>query len=82
MIAVPPGSKAAENLALGVGDAGFIGEIFDMRRCDPGDDGDCRAYLLGQAAISPAWFMPISKMPKRLSAGIRARLSGTPVWLL
>ena len=31
---------------------------------------------------SPAWFMPISKMPNRVRAGIRARLSGTPTWLL
>ena len=35
-----------------------------------------------RAASSPAWFIPISKMPTLVSAGIRARLSGTPVWLL
>ena len=33
-------------------------------------------------AISPAWFMPISNTPNLLRAGIRARLSGTPTWLL
>ena len=32
--------------------------------------------------ISAPWFMPISNTPKRLSAGIRARVSGTPQWLL
>ena len=31
---------------------------------------------------SPAWFIPISNTPKRASRGIRARLNGTPVWLL
>ena len=34
------------------------------------------------AASSPAWFIPISKTPNRVSRGIRARDSGTPVWLL
>ena len=34
------------------------------------------------AAISPALFMPISSTAKSASRGIRARLSGTPVWLL
>ena len=32
--------------------------------------------------ISRGWFMPISKTAKRLSAGIRASVSGTPQWLL
>ena len=35
-----------------------------------------------RAAISPAWFIPISKTPYRSRAGSRARLSGTPTWLL
>ena len=32
--------------------------------------------------ISPAWFMPISKTPNWLDAGMRASVSGTPMWLL
>ena len=32
--------------------------------------------------ISPAWFMPSSKTPSATSRGRRARLSGTPQWLL
>jgi hypothetical protein len=42
----------------------------------------CGRTCTVNAAISPAWFMPISNTPKRLRAGIRARLSGTPTWLL
>ena len=34
------------------------------------------------AAISPGWFMPISKTPNWVSRGIRASDSGTPHWLL
>ena len=33
-------------------------------------------------SISPAWFMPISNTPYCVRAGIRARLKGTPTWLL
>jgi hypothetical protein len=33
-------------------------------------------------SISPAWFMPISNTPNFARDGIRARLSGTPTWLL
>ena len=38
----------------------------------------CGRTSLVSAAISPAWFMPISRTATSLSAGIRARLSGTP----
>jgi hypothetical protein len=42
----------------------------------------CGRTCVVSSAISPAWFMPISNTPNRLRAGIRARLSGTPTWLL
>ncbi len=32
--------------------------------------------------ISSAWFMPISKMARRVALGMRARVRGTPMWLL
>ena len=33
-------------------------------------------------AISPGAFMPISKTARSVAFGIRARVSGTPMWLL
>jgi len=33
-------------------------------------------------AISPAWFMPISNTARSVVLGIRARVRGTPIWLL
>ena len=38
--------------------------------------------ILASGAISPGWFIPISITAYSLSAGIRARVSGTPHWLL
>jgi len=35
-------------------------------------------HRLDGGSISPAWFMPISKMAKRAVAGHRASDSGTP----
>ncbi len=32
--------------------------------------------------ISPAWFMPISNTANSASSGRRARVNGTPIWLL
>lgn len=32
--------------------------------------------------ISSAWFMPISNTARSVAAGILARVSGTPIWLL
>jgi len=42
----------------------------------------CGRTIAVSARISPALFIPISRTANRESRGIRARLSGTPVWLL
>ena len=42
----------------------------------------CGRTMRVSAAISPGLFMPISSTANSASRGIRARLSGTPVWLL
>ena len=42
----------------------------------------CGRTIRVSAAISPALFMPSSSTAYSASRGIRARLSGTPVWLL
>ena len=38
----------------------------------------CGQTCVARLAISPAWFMPISKTPNLARSGRRARLSGTP----
>ena len=38
----------------------------------------CGRTIFDSGVISPAWFMPISKTPNSVSAGMRARVSGTP----
>ena len=77
------GLEPFENLRLGIGDRLFRAEVLDVRRRDRGDQRDVRADLRDvSAAISPALFMPISSTANSASRGIRARLSGTPVWLL
>ena len=77
------GLEPFEDLGLGVGDRLFRAEILDMRGRDRGDERDMRADLARSArAISPVLFMPISSTANSASRGIRARLSGTPVWLL
>ena len=77
------GLEALEDLRLGVGDR------FDIRKCARWTASTvvtiatCGRHHASPAdVISPAWFMPISKMPKRASAGMRASVSGTPQWLL
>jgi hypothetical protein len=40
------------------------------------------ATMRVRGSISPGWFMPISNTARRVSAGMRARVSGTPMWLL
>ena len=71
-----------ENLRLSVGDCLFRPEVLDVRGRDRGDNRDVRAYLRGQRADLARLFMPISRTANSASRGIRARLSGTPVWLL
>ena len=68
-----------EDLALRVGDRFVAGEEFAVGRGDGGDDRDMRTDDPGQAASSPAWFMPISNTPNAAVLGMRIRLSGTPV---
>jgi hypothetical protein len=80
--AVPPGSQRLEDLGLGVGDAGLVGEILEMHRLDGGDQRDMGRARRESGAISPAWFMPISITASGRLAGMRASVSGTPIWLL
>ena len=42
----------------------------------------CGATNLDSGAISPGAFMPISNTARWVSTGIRASVSGTPIWLL
>ncbi len=42
----------------------------------------CGRASAASGAISPGWFMPISQTQNRASSGSRARVSGTPQWLL
>ncbi len=55
------GFEAQEDFCLCVGDAFFVGKVFDVRVGDDGDDRDMRAHHAVSGVISPAWFMPISK---------------------
>ncbi len=76
------GFEPGEDLALSIRDRFLAREKFGVRRCDRRDDRDVRADKLRQLREFAAWFIPISNTPKRVAAGIRDRLSGTPVWLL
>ena len=40
------------------------------------------ATMRTSGVISSAWFMPISNTARSVSLGIRAKVSGTPMWLL
>ncbi len=42
----------------------------------------CGRARRASGAISPGWFMPISATQNRASPGKRAKVSGTPQWLL
>jgi len=42
----------------------------------------CGATNSDSGVISSAWFMPISKTARSVSAGMRASVRGTPIWLL
>ena len=42
----------------------------------------CGRTMRDSGVISPAWFMPISKTARSVSRGMRASVSGTPMWLL
>ena len=82
MIAVPPGCKPAKISPLASAMPASSAKFSICAEATHVITAIAGRTCCVNAAISPAWFMPISKMPKRLSAGIRARLSGTPVWLL
>ena len=77
------GLEPVENLRLGVGDRLFRAEILDMRGGDRGDQRDMRADLARSAPRSRRHCSCPFRAPRySASRGIRARLSGTPVWLL
>ena len=40
------------------------------------------SWMRDSGPISPGWFMPSSNTARRLVLGMRARVSGTPMWLL
>ncbi len=42
----------------------------------------CGATNSDKGVISSAWFIPISKTARSVSAGMRDRVNGTPIWLL
>jgi hypothetical protein len=42
----------------------------------------CGRTMRDRGRISSAWFMPISKTARWVSRGMRARVRGTPIWLL
>ncbi len=78
MIAVPPGSSPRKISAL-------ASAIASTERKKPRWTGAtvvtmaiCGLTSRVSASISPAWFMPISNTPKRMSFGILASDSGTP----
>ena len=79
---MPSRLEALENLRLGVGDRLFGTEVFDVCGSNRGDKRNVRTNLRVSAAISPLLFIPISRTANSASRGMRARLSGTPVWLL
>jgi hypothetical protein len=81
--ATPPGSRPSKISALALGDAGLaVGEALDMHRSDGGDQRRVGRTIRDRGPISSAWFMPISNTARSVSRGIRARVSGTPMWLL
>ena len=77
------GRHAVEDLGLGVGDRLDRGEELDMHRLDRGDDRDVRAHHAATAARSRRHGSCRARTRRRrVSRGMRARLSGTPHWLL
>lgn len=62
-----------EDFRLGVGNRLFAAQHLDMRGAIVVMTATCGRTCRVSAAISPAWFMPISKMPKRLRAGSMQR---------
>jgi hypothetical protein len=82
MIATPPGSSPSKISALASAIASSVPKYSICAGAIAVTMATCGRTSRVSAASSPAWFMPISNTPKRLSRGIRARLSGTPTWLL
>ena len=82
MIATPSGSSPSKISRLGVGDRLDRPEMLDMRRSDRRDQRDMRAHQPGQRGNLAGVVHPHLEHGESLSRGMRARLSGTPVWLL
>jgi hypothetical protein len=80
--AIPPGDMPSKISALARAMPLAVGEVLDVHRTDGGDRRRVRANHARQGTISPGWFMPISKTARSVSRGMRARVSGTPMWLL
>ena len=76
------GLKPLENLALGIGNGGFFRKNSVCAGAMAVTIAMCGRTIAVSADSSPAWFIPISNTPAWQSRGIRARLKGTPVWLL
>ena len=83
MIATPPGRSPGEDLALGVRDGGERGEMLDVDRLDRGDQRDVGPDLGGERHdLGRVVHADLEHAVAAVEPGIRARVSGTPQWLL
>ena len=80
--AVPPGSSPAKIDAFSAAIASSDPISPRCARSTQVMIATCGRTSAASGAISPGWFMPISNTAKSASRGIRARVSGTPIWLL
>ena len=79
---MPPGSRPAKISALA---SAIAASLANCPRCTGSTlvmTAICGRTIRDSGVISPAWFMPISNTAKRVAAGMRASVSGTPQWLL
>ncbi len=70
--------QALEDLGLGVGNLLDVSEVLEVHASTVVTMAACGRTMPFSGAISPAWFMPISKTPKSVSRGMLASVSGTP----
>ncbi len=82
-IAVPPGIRPAKISPLARATPASPSSKFSMCTGPTVVTATaCGFTIRDRGPISPAWFMPISNTARRVAAGIRARVRGTPKWLL
>ncbi len=82
-IAAPPGIRPSKISALALATPSSPSSKFSV--CTGPTVEITAAWgrtMRDRGRISSAWFMPISNTARRVSAGMRARVRGTPMWLL